>query len=166
MQSAILGNSDSGKTYTIKRLLNDCKKETKENPYTTKETPGVEIVDYTTDTTKYNKEKVTIHFWDFGGQALLHSMHRCFLTDKTCYVVTVKTREINSTTSARYWLKNVTAFAPNSPILLYVNCWENDDGLRSIDETRLCNDFPNIKKSFMFLLSRLKMKNSGILRMK
>ena len=85
-----------------------------------------------------------IHFWDFGGQELLHSMHRCFLTDQTCYVVTVKSRETKGTQRARYWLRNVTAFASSSPVLLYVNCWDNDDGRRAIDEPRLRKDYPNI----------------------
>ncbi len=138
-----LGDGGSGKTYTIRRIQKQCQKETEEDPYITNETPGVEIADYRT---KYDGENVCIHFWDFGGQAILHSMHRCFLSDKTCYVVTVRTRDTDNTPRARYWLRNVTAFAPNSPILLYVNCWEHSDGKRSIDETRLRRDFPNIKE--------------------
>jgi 5-methylcytosine-specific restriction endonuclease McrA len=61
-------------------------------------------------------------------------------------VVTVKSRETKADLRARYWLRNVTAFAPKSPILLYVNCWDNDDGLRVLDEPRLRNEFPNIQK--------------------
>lgn len=137
-----LGDGGSGKTYTIRRIQNNCKKETEDTPYLTKETPGVEIGDYNA---KKDGNDVCIHFWDFGGQAILHSMHRCFLSDKTCYVVTVRTRDTDNTPRARYWLRNVTAFAPNSPILLYVNCWEHNDGKRSIDESRLRRDFPNIK---------------------
>lgn len=138
-----LGDGGSGKTYTIRRIQKQCQKETEENPYITNETPDLEIADYRT---KYDGENVCIHFWDFGGQAILHTMHRCFLSDKTCYVVTVRTRDTDNTPRARYWLRNVTAFAPNSPILLYVNCWEHSDGKRSIDETRLRRDFPNIKE--------------------
>ncbi|MEE0855706.1 MAG: COR domain-containing protein [Ruminococcus sp.] len=136
-----LGDGGSGKTYTIRRIQNKCQKETEEDPYITNETPGVEIADYHTE---YGGENVCIHFWDFGGQAILHSMHRCFLSDKTCYVVTVRTRDTDNTPRARYWLRNVTAFAPNSPILLYVNCWDHSDGKRFIDGNRLLVDFPNI----------------------
>lgn len=132
-----LGDGDSGKTYTIRRILHGCKKE----KYDTVETPGVEIADYHVDN---GNNSFDIHFWDFGGQELLHSMHRCFLTDQTCYVVTVKSRETKGTHRARYWLRNVSAFAPNSPILLFINCWENSDGLQTIDEPKLRKDFPNI----------------------
>ena len=137
-----LGDGGEGKTYTIRRLRNDCKKETAEAPFNTKETPGVEITDFPVE---QDKNRFIIHFWDFGGQEILHSMHRCFLTDQTCYVVTVRTRDTDVTPRARYWLRNVTAFAPNSPILLYVNCWGNSDGKRSIDETGLRREFPMIR---------------------
>lgn len=136
-----LGDGDSGKSYTIKRIRNGGEKETEQNPYVTKETPGVEIIDYAV---QESRENYTIHFWDFGGQEILHSMHRCFLSDGTCYVVTVKSRETKGTQRARYWLRNIAAFAPNSKVLLFVNCWENDDGRRAIDEPRLKRDYPNI----------------------
>ncbi len=138
-----LGDGASGKSYTIQRFRSEGKKETKKDSYLTSETPGVEILDYHVDR---GEEPFDIHFWDFGGQQLLHSMHRCFLTDDTCYVVTVKTRETKANERARFWLRNVTAFAPHSPILLFVNCWEDDDGKRSIDEPGLCSEFPMIQR--------------------
>lgn len=140
-----LGDGDSGKTYTIRRFRNEGLPEGPGLDYQTSETPGVEILDYSTTQGSRGKG-FTIHFWDFGGQQLLHSMHRCFLTEQSCYVVTVKTRETRATQRARYWLQNVKAFAPHSPIILYVNCWGNDDGRRSIDEPRLLQDFSQIKK--------------------
>ena len=137
-----LGDGESGKSYTIKRFRNQGRKETKEAPYLTSETPGVEILDYPAGE---GKDRFTIHFWDFGGQQLLHSMHRCFLTENACYVVTVKTRETKANDRARFWLRNVTAFAPKSPVLLFVNCWEDDDGRRSLDEPGLRSEFPMIQ---------------------
>ena len=138
-----LGDGAAGKSYTIRRFRAEGRPETVEAPYTTSETPGVEILDYRVGR---GNGSFTLHFWDFGGQQLLHSMHRCFLTDETCYVVMVKTRETKANDRARYWLRNVEAFAPKSPILLFVNCWENDDGMRSIDEPALLRDYPNIQK--------------------
>ncbi len=138
-----LGDGEAGKSYTIQRFRNEGRKETNTNPYITHETPGVEILDYHV---KHDTNNFDIHFWDFGGQQLLHSMHRCFLTEDTCYVVMVKTRETKANERARYWLRNVSVFAPNSPVILFVNCWEDDDGQRSIDEPKLLLDFPNIQK--------------------
>ena len=138
-----LGDGDSGKSYTIRRFRNGGRKETAEQPYLTRETPGVEILD---QKARHAGKELTLHFWDFGGQQLLHAMHRCFLSEDSCYVVTVKSRETRADQRARYWLRNVTAFAPKSPILLYVNCWDNDNGRRVLDETRLTKDFPMITK--------------------
>lgn len=138
-----LGDGAAGKSYTIKRIHEEGRKETEDSPYITSETPGVEIVDYHVDK---GENSFDIHFWDFGGQQILHSMHRCFLTEETCYVIVVKTRETKANERAKYWLRNVRAFAPNSPILLFVNCWENDDGKRTIDEPGLLSEFPKIEK--------------------
>ena len=137
-----LGDGASGKSYTIRRFREEGRRETARDPYLTSETPGVEILDYPA---RWEGENFTLHFWDFGGQQLLHAMHRCFLTQDSCYVVTVKTRETKADQRARYWLRNVEAFAPGSPVLLFVNCWDNDDGKRAIDEPGLRADFPNLK---------------------
>ena len=136
-----LGDGDSGKSYTIRRFRNGGRRETVAAPYETRETPGVEILN---QDVSHEGSTLRLHFWDFGGQQLLHAMHRCFLTEDSCYVVTVKSRETKADLRARYWLRNVTAFAPKSPILLYVNCWDNDNGLRVLDEPRLRQDFPQI----------------------
>ena len=138
-----LGDGGVGKTYTILRLRNNGKKESPENPYLTEETHGVEIGDYHVDR---GEDSFTIHFWDFGGQEILHSMHRCFLTEETCYVVMLRTRENEATSRVRYWLRAVQASAPQSPVLLFVNCWNNATGNRAIDATQLMQDFPQISK--------------------
>lgn len=137
-----LGDGGSGKTYTIKRFRNQGKKEINEKTYQTSETPGVEILDYHMER---GENSIDIHFWDFGGQQLLHSMHRCFLSEGSCYVVTVKTRETKANERACYWLRSVTAVAPHSPIILFINCWEDDDGLRTVDAANLREMFPNIQ---------------------
>lgn len=138
-----LGDGGVGKSYTIRRFCAGGKKESKSNPYLTEETHGVEIGDYKV---KNIPNSFDIHFWDFGGQEILHSMHRCFLTEETCYVVMVRTRETESTARARYWLRAVESAAPNSPVLLYVNCWGNAKGDRAIDAPRLKEEFPQIRK--------------------
>ena len=91
----------------------------------------------------YGDEHFTVHFWDFGGQEILHSMHRCFLTEETGYVVVVKTRE-NANQKAREWLRNIHAFAPKSSVLMFLNCWENADPHRSLDDAALKDEFPQM----------------------
>ena len=135
-----LGDGGEGKSYTIKRIMHGGEPETEQNPYITSETPGVEIIDMPAS---YGDENFTVHFWDFGGQEILHSMHRCFLTEETGYVVVVKTRE-NANQKAREWLRNIHAFAPKSSVLMFLNCWENADPHRSLDDAALKDEFPQM----------------------
>ena len=90
-----LGSEGVGKTHTIKRILNDNHKITED----LKETPGISITSkkFDTDDLSYR-----ISFWDFGGQEIMHAMHRCFLTDRTGYVVVVSTRFGDVNKQARY----------------------------------------------------------------
>ena len=70
-----LGDGASGKTTTINRILND-------NYFTndsTKITHGIQISE---KQFIYNEQEIKLHFWDFGGQEIMHSMHQCFMVDR------------------------------------------------------------------------------------
>lgn len=131
-----LGDGKVGKTYTIQRLLHNCCK----GDYLTKETHGILIEDLYAEK---DGETYNIRVWDFGGQDIMHEMHRCFLTDRTCYVVMVDTRADRQTRRARYWLRTVRNMAPNAPILLLVN--EVSGGKnRDLDYSNLQQEFSNL----------------------
>lgn len=132
-----LGDGGAGKTHTIKRIHNNS-----ENiDYTTQTTPGIDITNYSAS---LGSRKFNIHFWDFGGQEIMHAMHRCFLTDRTCYVVVVSNRwDLNN--RARYWLKNIDSFAKGAPVILAINRWDNIQEC-GIDMNRLTKDYPNLVK--------------------
>lgn len=110
-----LGDGEAGKSHTIARLLNDGKQVKK---FRGVSTPGIVIEDkdYTID-----NRQIKVHFWDFGGQEILHSMHRMFLTKRTLYVVLLNVREGNQDDRARYWLHNLKSFADGAPALLVLN---------------------------------------------
>ncbi|MCD8051057.1 MAG: GTP-binding protein [Clostridiales bacterium] len=134
-----LGDGGVGKTRTIKRLLNGGEP----GDYPTELTPGIEITDYPTT---YEGHPVDLRIWDFGGQEIMHAMHRCFLTDRTCYVVMVSNRFGNRTQRARYWLKTIDSFAKNCPVILAVNLWDTDEGIDGVNGELLEQEFPNVKK--------------------
>jgi len=129
----MLGDGGVGKTYTIKRLLNGGKRESESIKYPTNPTHGVLIKPYIVND---GNQQITIKFWDFGGQHILHSMHKCFLTERTCYVITLSTRtDHNLTEQARYWLRTVKSFAPSSRVIILVNQWTKNS--IKLDENRL-----------------------------
>lgn len=114
-----LGDGNVGKTHTIRRLLNDgALTEKNGSVIQTKQTPDIDVNSYIT---KWNGENPHIKIWDFGGQVQMHSMHRCFLTDKTCYVIILSTRTGDPTRQAYYWLKTIQGVRQDSQIILAVN---------------------------------------------
>lgn len=131
-----LGDGEVGKSYTIKRIKNNGQK----GDYYTKTTHGIEISTY--PATKKNGDSFHINFWDFGGQDIMHAMHRCFLTDRTCYVVVISNRG-NLNQQARYWLKNIASFTHGAPVLLAVNMWDKIQET-GVDINRLKQEYPNL----------------------
>lgn len=125
-----LGDGEAGKSHTIARLLNNG--GTPKN-FDGKSTPGIVITDK-----KYEIDNrlVQVHFWDFGGQEILHSMHRMFLTERTLYVILINARDDTQDDRARYWLHNVKNFANGAPVLLVLNKMDQNPNA-SVNESDL-----------------------------
>ena len=125
-----LGDGEAGKSHTIARLMNDGGPPV---DYTDKSTPGIVIKhkDYTVDGRKFR-----VHYWDFGGQEIMHSMHRIFLTGRTMYVILLNARDDTQSDRAKYWLHNVKSFAPDAPVLMVLNKIDQNENA-SVDEADL-----------------------------
>ena len=92
-----------------------------------------------------NGSDYTLRFMDFGGQEIMHSMHRCFLTEHTIYVVVCDNRsdtEIDGIVAR--WLETIRTFAPNSPAILALNKADLNDKV-SVSELGLKNQYPFLK---------------------
>ena len=132
-----LGHGGVGKTHTIERI-----KEKGEIIKSIEgETPGIQI----TSIKEFDGTGLNVQFWDFGGQDIMHSMHRCFLTERSCYVIVVNTRQGDVNKKARYWLNNIKSFAPNAPVILFENRWGKGLIGGGLDENRLKKEFPNVR---------------------
>ncbi len=132
-----IGSEGVGKTHTLKRILNNNHKINER----LQETPGISITskDFITEKLAYR-----INFWDFGGQAIMHAMHRCFLTNRTSYIIVVSTRYGDVTEQARMWLRNLQSFANDALAVILVNIW-SDGTYYGIDENTLRCEFQNIE---------------------
>lgn len=135
-----LGNGEVGKSHTIARLLNNG--EEPSESFTGSATPGIAIENKEYD---IDGRKVQVHFWDFGGQDILYSMHRMFLTKRTLYVILVDARNESKGNQAREWLDTVKSFAEDAPVLLVVNKTDQNP-TASIDEETLRRKYNNLKK--------------------
>ena len=132
-----LGHGDVGKSYSIQRILN----HDELGDFETSMTPGISISNLSVE---QDDRQFNICFWDFGGQEIMHAMHRCFLTHRTCYVVMVSNRQPDMEGQARYWLRNVESFASGSDVLLVVNLWEDYPSNQDLNYNQLRTDFKNL----------------------
>lgn len=135
-----LGDGDAGKSHTIARLMNDGG-SLNEKYLDNQSTPGIIIrnKEYTVDGRTF-----LVHFWDFGGQEIMHSMHRIFLTSRTMYVVLLNTWDDTQDHRAHYWLQNIRSFAPDAPVLLVLNKIDQNANA-SVDDRTLRARYPGLK---------------------
>lgn len=86
-----------------------------------KETPGIEIHLWPFKPKLAKGETVRVHVWDFAGQELTHGTHQFFLTERSVYVLVLDARAGTQEADAEYWLRLVTAFGGDSPIIVALN---------------------------------------------
>jgi small GTP-binding protein len=127
-----LGDGEAGKSHTIARLINDGG-EPDHAVFDGQSTPGIVIRNKEYD---LGDRKIQVHYWDFGGQEIMHSMHRIFLTGRTMYVILLNARDDTQSDRAKYWLHNVKSFAPDAPVLLVLNKIDQNENA-SVDEPDL-----------------------------
>ena len=116
-----LGDGGAGKSLIIHRLLND---GLILDDFAGDATPGIDICSKEYYIAPKNIEApniIDLHFWDFGGQAIMYSMHRMFLTNRTLYVVVLNVREDRQNEQAMFWVRNIRSFAKYAPILIIAN---------------------------------------------
>ena len=148
LKVVFLGDGGAGKSHTIARLLKDGG-QTDDFPNIS--TPGIVIKD---KLYPYDDKEVKVHFWDFGGQEILHSMHRMFLTKRTLYVVMLNVRDGTQDDRARYWLYNLRSFAKDAPVLLVLNQMDMNENA-TLNESDLRKLYPALA-SEVVKLSTLK----------
>lgn len=127
-----LGDGEAGKSHTIARLINDGG-EPDTQIFDGQSTPGIVIRNKEYD---LDGRTIQVHYWDFGGQEIMHSMHRIFLTGRTMYVILLNARDDTQGDRARYWLHNIKSFAPKAPVLLVLNKIDQNENA-SVDEKDL-----------------------------
>ena len=132
-----LGDGGAGKTSLIKRIM--------QKPFRLGEstTEGVRIISWNTE---LDGKPFRLRFMDFGGQEIMHSMHRCFLSNHTVYVVVCSLRDdIERKAAVVRWLEQVKSYAPDCPVILALNKADENPRI-SVDETSLTERYPALKK--------------------
>jgi hypothetical protein len=137
VRAIFIGYGDAGKTSVIRMLHDESVVEGKQPM-----TPGIEIREWLVPDTA-----IRAHFWDFGGQVMVHATHQLFLRDACLYVLVISARsEINATEQAEYWLEHIKSFGKNSPVIIVGN--KDDQTVLHLDMSHLTQKYPNIVKFF------------------
>ena len=134
-----LGDGDTGKSHTISRLMNDGGEP---GVVTGISSPGVVV-----QNKQYTQEgrQICVRYWDFGGQEILHSLHRIFFTGQTMYVVFLNAREGNLDERAKYWLNGICGVAPGAPVILVLNKIDLAASV-NFDEEYLLKRYDNLRQ--------------------
>ncbi len=105
-RTIFVGNGSVGKSTIINQMIT--------NKYADKlpETRGIQLK------TLNLKGDFTIRFWDFGGQAIMHSMHRFFLSQRCLYVLVLDGRKDENPED---WLDLISQYGYGCPVLIVMN---------------------------------------------
>lgn len=112
----LVGDGSAGKTSLVKRLLELGFDE--HEP----QTHGINIRDWRV---RENNKSISIHFWDFGGQEIMHATHQFFLSKRSLYILVLDGRKDED---AEYWLKHIESFGGDSPVLVALNKTDQNPG--------------------------------------
>ena len=134
----LLGDGQAGKTCLVERLINN------KYPPQSPPTDGILIKDW--DANFASGENAKIKVLDFGGQEVMHSMHTCFLTSRTVYLVVLDGRQdMLNDLLARNWMENIKTFAPNSPVIIVISKVDDEGNPNaSLNGNELKKEYQNL----------------------
>jgi small GTP-binding protein len=131
----LVGDGSAGKTTLCKRLrgLDPDPRES--------QTHGIEIHDFAMHCARGS---ILVHFWDFGGQEIMHATHQFFLSRRSLYILVLDGRKEED---ADYWLKHIESFGGESPVVIALNKVDQNPGFE-VNRKGLQDKYPGIRGFF------------------
>ena len=130
----LVGRGGSGKSSIRDRLLTNTFYSQK------RETPGIQIDRWPLSA---KSETIRVHVWDFAGQEITHATHQFFLTERSVYLLVLDARADTQDRDAEYWLRLISAFGKDSPVIVALNKW--DEKPFDLDRFALKEKYPAIR---------------------
>ena len=137
------GQGMAGKTSLLKQIqgLEFDKNES--------QTHGINVVDLQAREIKgfesFRKKDCCFHFWDFGGQEIMHATHSFFLTQRSLYILVLDSR---TDSKKYYWLKHIQKYGADSPVIVVINKIDENPSY-NIQQNQINKDFPQINNRFV-----------------
>lgn len=132
-----VGDGEAGKSTVINRII------TGEYVEKLEETKGV-LIRHWRDPRE--EENPNIVFWDFGGQAIMHSMHEFFMGERCFYVVVLDGRRDES---PEYWLDIISQYGKSSSVMVVMNKIDQNRHA-GIDAMKLKREYKGIFENMYF----------------
>jgi hypothetical protein len=128
----LVGDGGVGKTSLMNLLLGEGFDKNES------QTQGIDIK---SQELKVGKSGVITHFWDFGGQEIMHATHQFFLSKRSLYILVLDGRRDEKN---EYWLKHIESFGGDSPVLVVLNKIDQNPGF-DVNRKFLQGKYKNIK---------------------
>ena len=144
---SIIGDGKVGKTSLLKRLKHNTFSQDEE------QTEGINIDQFNFGELETFKEHPSLKniygfFWDFGGQEIMSSTHKFFLTKRTIYILVCESRKDGQLDiNISEWMRKIRTYGGNSKIIIVINKTDLVKGF-SLNEYELKKEFPQIVDIF------------------
>lgn len=109
----IVGRGGVGKTALAHRLVG--------NEFQRYRTAGVDVMQWALQD---GDRTLIAHVWSFGGDVVMHSTHRLFMSSRAVYLVLVSGREGMEDEDAEYWLSMVRSLASEVPTIVLLHNYD------------------------------------------
>ncbi len=139
----LIGDGLAGKTSLLKNLIGE--------PFNPKEsqTHGLNVV--TRQAPRINGlenddelKECLFHFWDFGGQEIMHTTHQFFMTSRSVYMLVLDSR---TDSHQHYWLRHIEKYGGKSPVIVVMNKIDENPNY-NIEQRKINERFPAIESRF------------------
>lgn len=146
----IVGESQAGKTSLLNRLIYNKFYEDE------RKTENINIDEWHLS---IEGKLLTVNLWDFGGQDILYSLHRFFLSNQCIYIVVWDSRDENKSKKIEKWFKTISKINPLAQVLLVMNkVDEHNTSLDKIYLEKIINNvnYYNISCKYDWNIDKLK----------
>ncbi|MCI5218210.1 MAG: hypothetical protein D3914_03215 [Candidatus Electrothrix sp. LOE2] len=144
----LVGEGMAGKTSLLKQFqgLDFDKKESQTHGINVLSLSSNELPGFGQD------DECRLHFWDFGGQEIMHASHRFFMSNRSLYILVLDSR----TDSRKFhWLRHIEKYGGKSPLIVAMNKIDLNPSY-NIEQKSINTSFPWIDNRFF----RISCKNN------
>jgi GTPase SAR1 family protein len=87
-------------------------------------------------------KKMNVYIWDFAGDEITHSVHRCFMETRCVYIYVYNGR-IEHNNRPEYWLEQIKIYGGDAPIFFLINL--ASDYKPTLEQNTLKNEYTSIQ---------------------